>query len=181
MGDVHADERRFFIPVSTEAMVEHESSYPKTYLFSNDSGQGTEVNTESLRSRSQSGSDSPTFPPTHDIRDQFHEEDLDSGVHARGSDRRRSGAIRSVIQKVADMVSSRVWNVLMFTYNFVDRTILILGFIAFTTGIVYLDVCLWVPCHITSLRNGTPILPLQEGTTIFLDWSIGSEGKSSSG
>ena len=135
-GHMYDDERRSFIPVSTEAIAEHESSFPKSHRFSNDSGQGTEVKTESLRSHSPSGSNSLTFPPTHDIRGQFHEEDLDDGIHLRGSERRKTGAVRLVIQKIASMISSRVWRVLMFAYNFVDRTILILGFIALATGTI---------------------------------------------
>jgi len=51
-GDERKRERGGFIPISTEAMAEHQRFHTDTYRFSNDSGQGTEPNTESLRSQS---------------------------------------------------------------------------------------------------------------------------------
>ena len=86
---MHAEEGTYFIPVSAEAMAEHESSFPKHFRFSDDSGQGTELNTESLRSHSPSAGDYPAFPPTHDVRGHLDEEDLDNGIHVRTFERRK--------------------------------------------------------------------------------------------
>ncbi len=48
----------------------------------------------------------------------------------------RTGAVHRFAAKVAGMISSRAWKVLLFAYHFVDRTILILGFISLCTGII---------------------------------------------
>lgn len=139
LADDRFHERQSFIPVSTEAMAEHESQYPKEYRFSNDSGQGTERRTESLRSQSlSSGPSSPTFPvpemaiPKENVDAHDDEDDYETHIpKALGS-----GAAGSVIQKVASMISSKVWRGFMFVYNVVDRTSLILGFVTLCTGIV---------------------------------------------
>lgn len=129
-----ADERHYFIPVSTEAIAEHESSFPKPHRFSDDSGQGTEVNTESLRSGySQNDPGSPTFPPTHAYDAEYHEVD-DENEPPKGS--KSASVVRKLIEKIASKISSRFWTVLMLAYNVVDRTSLILGFVAITTGII---------------------------------------------
>jgi hypothetical protein len=128
-----AEERQGFIPVSTEAMAEHESRFdsgPYT-RFSNDSGQGTELGTESLRSHSMSsGAESP--------RKEYHhqDDDADGDLEAHVPMFTKSSKAHSMVAKVAGKISGRFWKVLLFAYNFVDRTILILGFIAFCTGII---------------------------------------------
>jgi len=131
------EERQGFIPVSTEAMAEHESRYsPGPYgRFSQDSGQGTEPKTESLRSHSlSSGADSPVRDAHPDYRhDDDADEDLEAHMPIMFS---KSTKAHSVVAKLAGKISDRFWKVLLFTYNFVDRTILILGFIAFCTGII---------------------------------------------
>ncbi|KAJ4291564.1 hypothetical protein N0V88_006162 [Collariella sp. IMI 366227] len=48
----------------------------------------------------------------------------------------KSARAHSAVAKVAAKISGRFWRVLLFAYNFVDRTILILGFIALCTGII---------------------------------------------
>lgn len=135
-----AEERQGFIPVSTEAMAEHESRYPAPYgRFSNDSGQGTEPRTESLRSHSlSSGAESPAIA----ARDAQHKEyghaddDADDDLEAAHLPMfSKSTKAHSVVARVADKISDRFWKVLLFTYHFIDRTILILGFIALCTGI----------------------------------------------
>ncbi|KAM7194584.1 integral membrane protein [Rhypophila sp. PSN 637] len=131
-------ERQSFIPISTEAIAEHESSYPKPHRFSDDSGQGTEVNTESLRSgQSHADPGSPLFPPTHGFGSDDHEGYADDNIHSelpRVS--KSSGAVRSFIERIASNVSSRAWKVLMLAYCFVDRTILVLGSVTLATGII---------------------------------------------
>jgi hypothetical protein len=130
-------ERRSFIPVSSQAMEEHESRFgvPKLFRHSNDSGQGTEPGTESLRSHSlSSGADSP---PIRDADKEYgDEEDIDLEEHDPLPDSAgKVGALRALAMKVAGKVSSRAWKILIFGYNFIDRTILILGFITLMTGI----------------------------------------------
>ncbi|KAK3690024.1 hypothetical protein B0T22DRAFT_185374 [Podospora appendiculata] len=137
-----ADERQSFIPVSTEAMAEHESSFPKTYRFSNDSGQGTEPTSESLRSHSlSSGPSSPPIPLREARKeymegegDEFVDEDLEA--HAPMVSKSKFSLARSLAQKIAGKISSRFWKLLMLAYNVVDRTILIAGFVALCTGVI---------------------------------------------
>ena len=127
-------ERQGFIPVSTEAMAQHESQYPKNYRFSQDSGQGTEP--ESSRSHSlsdPSGADSPQLP-LHDLaHKEYNEVDLDDDVENHHPAVSRA---RSTVAKVAGMISDRLWKILIFAYNFNDRTILPFGFVALCTGII---------------------------------------------
>lgn len=128
-----AEERQGFIPVSTEAMAEHESRFDSgPYArFSNDSGQGTELGTESLRSHSlSSGAESPHKEYRH------QDEDADDDLEAHVPILSKSTKAHSMVAKVAGKISGRLWKILLFAYNFVDRTILILGFIAFCTGII---------------------------------------------
>jgi len=134
-----AHERQSFIPVSSEAMAEHESRFSKDYRFSNDSGQGTEPHTESLRSHSSSsGTDSPPIPLREVPLDREYEapHDDDEGFETHIPKTLGSGAAGSALQKVAGMISSKVWRGFMLAYNVVDRTILILGFVAICTGVI---------------------------------------------
>ena len=126
------DDRGAFIPVSTENIEQHQRIHEMTqaqmYRFSNDSGQGTEPNTESLRSQSISSTNSDDQLP--DVRKEHEEADEDDGLmHGSKVDRFLS-------KKIPGLVSSRVLVVFQFFYNVVDRVILIFGFVALTTGIV---------------------------------------------
>lgn len=137
-----APEQQSFIPISTEAMTEHESRFAGDCRLSNDSGQGTEPLTESLRSHSlSSGAHSPILSmretPLRDADKEYCEDQgPDSDLEADIPIISRSSRVLSAMQKVADMVSLRFWKIFVFAYNFVDRTILILGFITLCTGII---------------------------------------------
>jgi hypothetical protein len=131
----HAD-RTGLIPVSTEAIAEHQrihnSRFAELYRFSNDSGQGTERNTESLRSHSVSsngkkGLHSPQSPPHEEIDDGEEQHSLlqNSRVDQFLSKRLLHG-----------LLSNQALRALQFLYDAVDRVILLLGFLAVTTGIV---------------------------------------------
>jgi hypothetical protein len=130
-----------FIPMSTEAMAEHESRYPKSYRrISADSGQGTERSSESV---SGSGSGSGALSPPIPLRDAGKEytedvdlNDDDDDLEARLPASSRSGAVHRLAKKVSSLISSRAWKALLFVYNFVDRTILILGSITLATGVI---------------------------------------------
>lgn len=129
----HSGERQSFMPVSTEAMEEHESRWPKLFRHSNDSGQGTEPASDSLTSPTGSGFRSPPIP-LEDADKEYDEEDVDlESLHPESINHSKA---HGLAKRIADKVSSRAWKVLLFGYNFVDRTILILGFIALATGII---------------------------------------------
>jgi hypothetical protein len=126
------DDRGAFVPVSTENIEQHQRIHniiqAQLYRFSNDSGQGTEPNTESLRSQSISSRDSDEnrLPNEHEEEDQDEKYGLMHG----------SKVDRFLSKKVPGLLSSRALRVFQFIYNVVDRVILILGFVALTTGIV---------------------------------------------
>ena len=132
-------EAQGFMPVSTEAMEDHNSRFPKAYRLSNDSGQGTEPSSESSRSQSlSSGADSPPIP-LRDAQKEYgdDEEDNEDDLEAHALPGvSRGSAVHRLAAKAAGMISSRAWSILMLVYNLIDRTILILGFIALCTGVI---------------------------------------------
>ena len=135
-----AEERQGFIPVSTAAMAEHESRFPAGPYsrFSNDSGQGTEPRTESLRSHSLSsgGPSSPIREAHKEYRHSGDDGDDDEDLEGSLPVFRAPAKPHAVVLKVARKISDRLYTALVFWYNFVDRTVLILGFIALCTGII---------------------------------------------
>ncbi|KAK8117853.1 uncharacterized protein PG998_006134 [Apiospora kogelbergensis] len=129
-------ERQAFIPVSTQNMEEHLRGngtlyHHHKYSYSNDSGQGTELGTESPRSNSlSSGQESPAEASR---RMDYDDEDLEfKDVEMKSP----SPKPNSLAVKIAAKISSRAWKFLLLGYNIIDRTVLILGYIALTTGIV---------------------------------------------
>lgn len=140
----HEAEREAFIPVSTENMAEHQrlndAIHMHKYRQSYDSGQGTEPNTESLRGSSLShspGHQSPSSMEDHrmDYIDDNDDDDDDLELKPAELSPPQS-RIGSLLAKAAGKISGRTWKVLQVAYNAVDRTILILGYIALATGIV---------------------------------------------
>lgn len=134
------EEEQAFIPVSTQAMAEHQrmsdAMYAHPYRHSNDSGQGTEPNTESLRSNSVStaiGRESPI--ELSDRRAHYDDDELED-IHFKPAEMLSSKPANSFIAKLTSKISTRGWKVLLFAYNFIDRTILIVGYIAICTGVI---------------------------------------------
>ncbi|KAK1999635.1 hypothetical protein LX36DRAFT_655242 [Colletotrichum falcatum] len=137
------NEYQYFIPVSTTAMAEHHRMngprFASEYRLSNDSGQGTEPCTESLRSHSRSSSSNQVSPRNSDddqkeyVEDDDDREDGLSVPLPRSSNEKKA---HPILAKVAGKISSRVWKVMLFVYNLVDRVILPLGFVALCLGIV---------------------------------------------
>ncbi|CAK7266246.1 hypothetical protein SEPCBS119000_001927 [Sporothrix epigloea] len=145
-------ERQSFIPISTAALAEHGTLHQphhlqrqsRDYRLSNDSGQGTERNTESLRSNSVSTlEDCESSHQKEDCEEAdqsnryagFADEYLEE-AHLPGFRPVSGGQPSALISKIANRVSSRAWSVLLFFYSAVDRTSLIFGFVAFSLGIV---------------------------------------------
>ncbi|KAK7745978.1 hypothetical protein SLS53_002698 [Cytospora paraplurivora] len=134
-----AAERQGFLPVSQAAMDEHRrihnSCYSAMNRHSDDSGQGTEPRTESLRSHSFSSSPDPLASPTAEdlAHKEYHDEDDDLETEPPAMP--RGGAIRIFVTKIGGKISSRAWKVLLFGYDFIDRTSMILAFITLCTGV----------------------------------------------
>lgn len=143
-----AEERQAFIPVSTENMAEHQrisdAIHLHKYRQSYDSGQGTEPNTESLRSSNSlsnsPGHQSPNSLDDHRmdyIHDNHDVDDDDDDLELKPAELNLSmHRGTSLLAKAVGKISSRGWKILLLVYNAVDRSILILGYIALTTGIV---------------------------------------------
>ncbi|KAB8293253.1 hypothetical protein EYC80_007585 [Monilinia laxa] len=118
-----------YIPVSREAMAEHtrmhERPQPAT-RFSDDSGQGTEPNTESLRSHSISfaGDDDNTLHEPE--RDEPEKVSLMEGTKVE----------QFLSKRLPGLISARILSIIQFAYDVVDRAILLLGFTILTSGFV---------------------------------------------
>lgn len=127
-GDL--DERVSFIPVSVEAMEEHQRVHSHTnqnYRFSNDSGQGTERNTESLRSHSISSIEDSRAGQDR----QYETEGVDT--------EKRTHRLVSTLNRLLSFptyLSRRALRAVALAHVVINRLILILGFIALITGIV---------------------------------------------
>ncbi|GKT72241.1 integral membrane protein [Colletotrichum tofieldiae] len=137
------NEYRSFIPVSTAAMAEHHRMngprFASEYRLSNDSGQGTEPCTESLRSHSRSSSSNEVSPRvSDDHRKEYVEDDddLEDGLSMPMPSSGDEKKANRILAKIAGKISSRVWKGLLFVYNSVDRTILPLGSVVLCLGIV---------------------------------------------
>lgn len=131
--DSKGEEGASFMPVSASAMEQHQRMQsPRlfSYRFSNDSGQGTEPNTESLRSQSISSHGGDEFP---EVRQDAQENDDD--VEKQGL-MHGSRMDKFLSKRIPRMLSSKMLRLMRLAYGVVDRLILILGFVALTTGLV---------------------------------------------
>lgn len=124
------------IPISTEAMEEHQRvhdlSQGEALRFSNDSGQGTEPNTESLRSQSVSSQGSGSDHQIPDAR-QYDEEDQ----HEEKTGLLQGNKLdRYLSRTLPRLLSTRVLRVVQFFYDVVDRVMPLLGFLGLATGFI---------------------------------------------
>ena len=139
MGVINAytkKEQPAYIPISSEAMAEHQRMedlrFAETHRFSNDSGQGTEPNTESLRSQSISSTGNDDHQLL-DVRSQHEEQDQEVEKQGLLNGGRLDGFLS---KKLPGLLPSQVLRVFQLFYDVVDRLILILGFVALATGLV---------------------------------------------
>ncbi|KAG9245857.1 integral membrane protein-like protein [Calycina marina] len=123
--------RGAFMSISTEAMAEHQLFHGEHDRLSNDSGQGTERNTGSLRSQSMSSSSSGE-------QDQMPEltkyEDADAaGKCGLLSGTKLDGFLSA---EIPALLSSRVLKAIYLLYKVIDRVMLLLAFLGMSTGVV---------------------------------------------
>jgi hypothetical protein len=133
----YVDERVAFTPISTHAIEEHRRIHNigggQDYRFSNDSGQGTERNTESLRSHSTSSDEEI---------DENRVSNVDLGYDTEHDTAENPGILQNnaldkfFMKKLPSLLSSKTLRALELVYEAINRVILILGFMALTTGIV---------------------------------------------
>jgi hypothetical protein len=113
---------------------------PEHPRWSRDSGQGTERNSASLFSSAGSGSPSADFenqrfgdstPPYH------HDDEMDEEIEVeKRSFLRNTRVDRFLSSKLHKYATGRVFSINKWTYIFFERTMLILGFFAITSGFV---------------------------------------------
>jgi hypothetical protein len=136
-GSLRSSEHAAFLPVSTENMMQHDMSPYHDYRWSGDSGQGTE------RSSSQTSRDiSPTDPQRYVKPEPQPDDDDDDeeGLPMPMPTPQRSSFFRVRVvdkflsKRVPGLFSARLLKVIEAAYAVIDRTILVLGFIALTTG-----------------------------------------------
>jgi len=128
-----AHERAAFLPVSVESMAEHNQMHQAAsynpYRWSGDSGQGTERSSRHSRDISPADHSRYTRPEAKEDDDEN-----DSVVPQGRGFLRNTFLDRYLSQRVPDLVSKRLQKGLEMAYEAIDRTILILGFIALATG-----------------------------------------------
>jgi hypothetical protein len=123
----HGSEEHAFLPVSTRPD-QFLSNDP--YRLSGDSGQGTEPNTESLRSNSVStiaGSSQDQLTGHHKEYEEDDLEDVDLAEPASQG---------YFTLRAAKLVTLGIWRYFDLTYKVIDRIILPFGSIAYFTGII---------------------------------------------
>lgn len=148
-------ERMAFIPVSTEAIVEHqrlqnvqsERDHPYS---SNSSNEETEPSAGSSRSHSMSSTvcdENQEFTP-HSYDDNDDEDGLEKPTAREGES--------FVSRKLTHIMSSRTFRVLDFMFEITNRLIIILGFVALTSGIVtYAGIFVSVKTCVDNMKSNT--------------------------
>lgn len=139
------EERAAFLPVSVEAMAHHHQQAENIqtmniYQWHRDSGQGTERASSSLNSLCASsaeecrdaGFERPIKP---EANNEAEYDDL-SRFSWTGRFFRPIGVERFLNNHIPNLLSHRVLAVLGVIYSIIDRLVLILGFVAISTGAV---------------------------------------------
>lgn len=127
-------EREAFIPISTENMAQHQRfhniSDNELHRFSNDSGHGTQQHSDTSRSQS-------IFSLGED-RTRNHSSPRRASEHELNEKTMNtmSQLNKFLIQNLPVLMTSQARYVLTVVYESINRLILILGFVALTTGIV---------------------------------------------
>ena len=130
------EERISFLPVLTEAMVNHpppshSMHSPDPYRYSDDSGHFT-----ASRSESVSSTQDHSAEEEQKLRDYeaTHNDEHTGSIEKDGL--LPNPKVGRFARRVSALVSRRTMKVLNFAYNPIDRVILLLGFITFITGAV---------------------------------------------
>ncbi|KAI9852529.1 MAG: hypothetical protein M1838_000396 [Thelocarpon superellum] len=134
-------QRESYFPVSVDAMATHQRTHllqsSHTDRFSEDSGQGTERSSTTLRSPTgeEQRSREQLMSDAEEDGQAYDSEGLGRGME-KPSFLPGSAAHRFLASKLTGILSRRATRVCMFVYETLNRTILIVGFVALTSGIV---------------------------------------------
>ncbi|KAI9822899.1 MAG: hypothetical protein M1832_002924 [Thelocarpon impressellum] len=133
-------EHAALFPVSVDAMAEHQRMHPMRHplldRFSQDSGQGTEQSSPSLHSPTRDAVD--PLEAAHSLSDPGDGDDnVDLGEDGEKSAFLKDSFIdRVLLRKFLGRLSRRaLWTIDVF-YESINRTMLILGFVALASGVV---------------------------------------------
>ena len=133
-----SEEQAAFLPVSVASMAQHRRMHSmrevNPYRYSDDSGHGTESPT------SRCNSTSPVEEPEEEeMLRMYHRQNDDFKKHEKGTRGlwwRKTALDRFLSHKIPAMVSERAMGLMNIAYEVADRLILILGFVAITSGMV---------------------------------------------
>ena len=136
------DEHDLLIPVSVGAVAKHHRldmvPQPQGRRYSNDSGQGTERASSSLRSHSWSPVEEDYDRQSIDSRGELSDV-VDDGSNSQSVEKqkslRNSRSHRFPPQRVFGVFSDRVLGLTDLINDGLDRVILVLGFVAIATGV----------------------------------------------
>merc|ERR1712000_360619 len=142
-SEASTPERQAFLPVSTENMVQHNMEPYAECRWSGDSGQGTEASS-TLNSRDASPTklkrrntdDSFGKPEPEQEPDDEGEEPLSARHRPQVAWLRINVIDKYLSSRVPNLLSAKILRAIEIVYQVIDRTILILGFIVLTTGVV---------------------------------------------
>jgi hypothetical protein len=197
-----ASERAAFLPMSAENMTQHNLSSYADCRWSGDSGHGTEASS-TLNSRDAS----PTNPNRRDTLDDFEKpdrapelDDDDDEDHNDDDEELLSSSAQSprwgwlrikfidkhLSARLPNLLSAKFLRILEVVYAVIDRTILLLGFIALTTGgVTYAGIFVSAAAQSRrkrrSLSQMIKLTIYSEATTSSTDWPISSKVESSFG
>lgn len=132
------NERAAFLPASLHGVDRLEERPYAEYRWSRDSGQGTEPNSPRNQSCDFSTPASPeqqyTKPEDNCSDEDEDEEDIPLTQPRRPHLLHNSLLDKYLSSRIPQMFSSKIHKSMEIAYEIIDRTILILGFIALTTG-----------------------------------------------
>ena len=130
-----AHERAAFLPISIESMAQHHQPHHvaaySNMRWSGDSGQGSERSSSNL-----SRDNSPADPRRYTKPEQEEESDdeEDDGVTRGRALLRKTFVDKYFSRCIPGLLSHRLQRGVEFVYGVIDKTSLVLGFVALTTG-----------------------------------------------
>jgi len=136
-SNVQSHEEQAFIPLSSEAMAAHERLYTNPYQHSQSHAGASSRNDSVSTMVGQESLNGPSFEQTRHFDNNMDNDEYDDDLELKSSGLRRAAvADESVLARISRRISTHAWGVLEFVYNFIDRTILIMGSITIATGII---------------------------------------------
>lgn len=130
-------EEQAFIPVSSGAIAAHERLYASPYQHSQSHAGASSRNDSVSTMVGQESPSGPSFEQARHFDNDMDNDEHDDDLELKPSDHwRASVANESILARVSRRISAHAWGMLEFVYNFIDRTILIVGSITIATGII---------------------------------------------